>query len=169
LVSEQELKVKSLRSSLPAVTNVLSRLQQQSPTTSRIVEYRGIDGLKQMNFNLTKADGEYRVMELTSIDKLLGAHFANKMRARTQTKGTRTYVLTNNSTGASEPGIAATRFIDPKVFEIQTETFIYNNCVALLSYNQDDMFGIEFYSDKLAAQHKQLFDLLWSQAVSLKG
>jgi len=55
LISEQERQAESLRSNLPAITNILSQLQAESPTTSRIAEYRGVDGLKQMNFNLTKA------------------------------------------------------------------------------------------------------------------
>src|SRR4030095_5896780 len=52
LVSEHERKAEALRSNLPAATNILNQLQLQSPTNSRIVEYRGVDGLKQMNFNL---------------------------------------------------------------------------------------------------------------------
>lgn len=173
LVSEHERKAENLRSNLPAAADVLSQLQLTSPTTSRIAEYRGVDGLKQMNFNLTKADKEYRVFELTGLDKLLGKHFAGKMRSSTMEKGTHTYDLTNNPNRANESGIvgdplAATRYIDPKVFKIQFEMFIYNNCVALLNYERDDIFGVEIYNDKLAVQQKQIFDLLWSQAKVLK-
>jgi sugar-specific transcriptional regulator TrmB len=173
LVSEHERKTESLRSNLPAVTNILDQFQTESPTTSRIVEYRGVDGLKQMNYNLTKADKEYRVFELAGLDKLLGKHFADKMRTITREKRTRTYDLTNNPNRANESGVvedplAATRYIDPKDFKIQFETFIYNNCVALLSYDKEDIFGVEIYNDKLVAQQKQLFDLLWSQAKPLK-
>lgn len=173
LISEHERKAENLRSNLPAVTDILGQLQADSPTTSRIVEYRGVDGLKQMNFNLTKAEKEYRVFELAGLDKLLGKHFADKMRTITREKRTKTYDLTNNPNRANEPGVvgdplAATRYLDPKVFKIQFETLIYNNCVALLSYDKEDIFGVEIYNDKLAAQQKQLFDLLWSQAKMLK-
>ncbi len=167
LITEHERKAESLRSNLPAITSILSQIQTQSPATSRIAEYRGVDGLKQMNFNLTKADGEYRVLELAGLDKLLGTHFADKMRSITRDKGTQTYDLTNNPNRANEPGVfnnqhSKARYIDPKIFKIQFETFIYNNCVALLSY--EHAVGVEIYNDKLAAQQKQIFDLLWSQA-----
>lgn len=173
LVNESERKAESLRSNLPAITNILGQLQVESPTTSRIAEYRGVEGLKQMNFNLTKADKEYRVFELAGLDKLLGKHFADKMRTITREKRMNTYDLTNNKNRANESGVienplAATRYIDPSVFKIQFETLIYNNCVALLSYDKEDIFGVEIYNDKLAAQQKQLFDLLWSQAKILK-
>ena len=52
-------------------------------------------------------------------------------------------------------------------FKIEFETYIYNNVVALLSYDKDDIFGVEIHNDKLARQQEQLFDLLWSQAKSL--
>jgi hypothetical protein len=171
LVSEHERKADAMRATLPSAVHALQTIQQISPTTSKIVEYKGIDGLKQMNWNLTKAENEYRVFELAGLDKHLGKHFAAKMRARDQAKGLKTYDLTNNPERHLEPGIETknnlTRYIDPKVFNIQFESFIYNNCVALLNYERDDIFGVEIYNSKLAAQQKQIFDLLWSQAKEL--
>lgn len=171
LVSEHERKADAMRTTLPSAVHALQAIQQVSPTTSRIVEYKGIDGLKQMNWNLTKADKEYRVFELAGLDKHLGAHFAGKMRTRDQAKGIKTCDLTNNPERHKEPGIETknnlARYIDPKIFTIQFETYIYNNCVALLNYERDDIFGVEIYNPKLAAQQKQIFDLLWSQAKPL--
>lgn len=172
LVSEHERKADALRSTMPSAVHALQAIQQTSPITSRIVEYKGVDGLKQMNWNLTKAENEYRVFELAGLDKHLGKHFAEKMRARDQSKGIKTYDLTNNPERHKEPGIETknnlTRYIDPEVFQIQFESFIYNNCVALLNYESDDIFGVEIYNSKLAAQQKQVFDLLWSQAEILR-
>lgn len=168
LVSEMERESAALRSDLPAALNLMKQLQVQSPATSRIAEYRGVDGLKQMNYNLTKATGEYRVFELAGLDKHLGKHFAEKMRESYNEKNLTTYDLTNNPSRTSEPGIdrpeSQVRYIDPNIFTIEFETFIYNNVVALLSYDKDDIFGIEIYNDKLARQQKQIFDLLWSTA-----
>ncbi len=171
LVSEKESTAHQLRSGLPTILNTLNTLQDHSPTSSRIVEYKGVDGLKQMNFNLTKAQSEYRVFELAGLHKHLGVHFANNMRSRTRDANINTYDLTNNAKRHLEPGVQGSqnlvRFIDPKVFTIQFETFIYDNCVALLSYDQQDLLGVEIYDSKLASQQRQLFDLLWSQARNL--
>lgn len=172
LVLERERKADGLRKNLPAVLSALSQLGINSPTQSRIVEYKGVDGLKQMNFNLTKAEGEYRVFELAGLDKLLGDHFADKMRSIYAQKRLKSYDLTNNPNRANEPGssspLAKVGYIDPNIFTIEFETFIYNNCVALLSYDRSDVFGVEIYNDKLARQQKQLFDLLWKQSKTLK-
>lgn len=172
LVSEAERKAENLRSNLPAVAHALQALQIQAPTTSRVVEYRGVDGLKQMNWNLTKADKEFRVFELAGLDKHLGKHFADKMRGIFVDKKIKNYDLTNNPHRAQEPSLqdaslALARYISPSVFRIEFETCIYNNCVTLLSYDHQDIFGVEIYNDKLARQQKQIFDLLWSQAKDL--
>lgn len=105
LVSEHERKAEGLRKSLPAARNLLEQVAIASPSTSRIVEYRGIDGLKQMNFNLTKAQREFRVYELAGLDKHLGKHFAEKMRLRIAERGLETFDLTNNPMRRSEPGV----------------------------------------------------------------
>lgn len=170
LVNEKERKSEALRSSLPATLNILENLQQESPTHTKIVEYKGVDGLKQMNFNLSKAKEEFRVFELAGLDKHLGKHFAEKMRERYSKL--KTYDLTNNPNRTNEPGInsstSETRYIDPKIFKIEFEMYVYDNCVGLLSYEAEDIFGVEIYSDKLARQQKNLFDLLWKQAKILK-
>lgn len=172
LVSERERATQGLRSNLPAALNILSTLQTHSPTTSRIVEYKGVDGLKQMNFNLTKAEGEYRAFELAGLDKHLGTHFANKMRERYVESGLKSFDLTNNPNRADEAGAdllnAKVAYIDPKIFTIEFETVVYNNCVALLSFDQDDLFGVEIYNEKLAHQQRQLFDAIWAIAKPLK-
>lgn len=172
LVNEHERKTESLRSSLPAAINILKNLEQTSPDHTKIVEYRGVDGLKQMNYNLSKATKEYRVFELAGLDKHLGKHFADKMRERYIERGLKSYDLTNNKNRVQEPGSelanASIRYIDPSIFNIEFEAYIYDNCVGLLNYEQDDIFGVEIYSEKLARQQNQIFDLIWNQASPLK-
>ena len=171
LVSEHERKAEALRSSLPATINILKNLEQTSPAKTKIIEYRGIDGLKQMNFNLSKAKEEYRVFELAGLDKHLGKHFADKMRQRYQERGLKSFDITNNKARLSEVDYkdlsTQIRYIDPKIFAIEFEVYIYDNCVGMLNYDQEDIFGVEIYSDKLARQQTSLFDMLWKQSKDL--
>lgn len=173
LIVEKERKAESLRSNLGSVTHALENIRAHSPTTSKIVEYRGVDGLKQMNWNLTKAVKEFRVFELAHLSDHLGKHFAEKFHDWQADKGITSYDLTNDPSWQLHTNVVGyeklskARFVDPSVFTIEFETYIYNNCVALLSYEKDDIFGVEVYNDKLARQQKQLFDLVWSQATHI--
>lgn len=174
LISEKERRAENLRSSLPTIQHALKRFQSVSPTTSRIIEYRGADGLKQMNWNLTKAKKEFRVFELESLSGHLGKHFAEKLRSTWAEKAIRSFDLTNNPNWKLESAIdrykdlSEARFIAKSTFLIEFETYIYDNCVALLSYEKEDIFGVEIYNEKLARQQTQIFDLLWSQATPIR-
>lgn len=170
IVAEKERGAEVLRAKLPAMQHALAKFHSLSPETSKIVEYRGVDGLKQINWNLTKAKREYRVFELAHLSDHLGKHFAEKIRSWQVEKGITSYDLSNDPNWSVDTKVAGyekyskARFIDPAIFAIEFEVYIYNNCVALLNYEKDDIFGVEIYNEKLARQQKQLFDLVWSQA-----
>lgn len=174
LVEETERKTSQLRHGLQATVHALNVVRTSSPTNSKVIEYHGVDGLKQMNWNLTKAEKYFKVYELTGLDKHLAPHFAEKLRQTWTDKGIRSYDLTNNpdhvlSTkieGYSE--LSEARYISPDTFAIEFETYVYDNVVALLSYEDGDIFGVEIYNEKLARQQEQLFNLLWEQAEYLK-
>ncbi len=173
LVTDLESKAETMRKTLPAVSNILESMRAHSPTGTKTVEYRGIDGLKQMNFNLiTKAEKEYRVFELNPLDahSVMPRYFVEKLRQQQVDRKVTGMDITNTkdwSMKSDIPGLndySRARYIDPAIFKIKFETYAYNNCVALLSYERNDIFGIEIYNQNLADQQKQLFDLLWGMA-----
>jgi len=168
LVSEKERAADALRKDMPATIDILSKLHGQSPATTKIIEYKGIDGLKQMNYNLSRAEKQFKVFELDGLDTHFNPYFATKMRELYNSKGLISYDITNipdrhERTDAQSP-LSKVAYISPDVFVIEFETFIYNNCVGLISYDENDIFGVEIYNEKLARQQNQLFDLLWKQA-----
>ncbi len=175
LVAEAERKASGLRHDLGAAVHALGQIRHQSPSSSQVIEYHGIDGLKQMNWNLVKnADGYYKVFELSSLasKKQIGAHFAAKMTEIETERGLVTYDLTNDPDRVSS-SLTHDRsqnnyaYIDPVTFKIEFETMIYKNVVALISFDENDIFGVEIHNDKLARQQEKLFDLIWSQAKKL--
>jgi sugar-specific transcriptional regulator TrmB len=174
LVNEQEREASQLRGSLPDMLHLLSDMRASSPEVSKVVDYRGVDGLKQMRWNINKAGGEFRVFESSDLNKNLDNHFTKKLnQALYLEKKLKSLVITNNfGKGVTPLGIPnvrdllKTRYIEPKTFKITFETYIYNDCVALLTCDTDDIFGVEFYNPALVSQQKQLFDLIWRMGTS---
>ena len=171
LVSEYERRADGLRHNLSATVHALNSVRSTSLSGSKVLEYRGVDGLKQMLWNQMKAKGGYKVFELGALSNhsIIGKHFADKMHSIEAEKQLQTFDITNNPDRAIngdevDPKRNHFAYIDPTIFKIEFETLIYNNVVALLSYENDDIFGVEIYNDKLARQQEQLFDLLWSQS-----
>jgi sugar-specific transcriptional regulator TrmB len=172
LVSELERKADIARHNFKESIHAFTQLRASSPTGSKVIEYSGLDGLKQMNWNLvSKAKGQYKVFELDALQNHAGfnKHFKDKLDAIEVSKKLETFDITNNP---NRPIINTNHtlrmnhfaYINPNIFKIEFETYIYNNVVALLSYDKDDIFGVEIYNDKLARQQEQLFDLLWKQS-----
>jgi sugar-specific transcriptional regulator TrmB len=176
LVLELERKADIARHNFKESLHAFSQLRANSPSGSKIIEYRGLDGLKQMNWNLvSKAKQQYKVFELDALVNHSGfnKHFKDKLDEIEVKNKLATYDITNNPKRSiitsNTPGrVNHFAYIAPEVFKIEFETYIYNNVVALLSYDKDDIFGVEIYNDKLARQQEQLFDLLWKQATELR-
>jgi sugar-specific transcriptional regulator TrmB len=170
LVSEHERKATVLRHNLPSAVHALNLTRLNSPATSKVIEYRGVDGIKQMVWNQSKAKEYFKVYELANLDKHLPPHFAEKMRQEWTRKGIKSYDLTNRRDWRLQTKVEAyrslneARYIEPSLLQIEFETIIYNNVVSLISYDNDDIFGVEIHNSKLARQQEQLFDMLWRGA-----
>jgi sugar-specific transcriptional regulator TrmB len=173
LISEEERKAKNLRESLKPITHALKLMHAQSPAISKIIEYNGVDGLKQMNFNLTKAVEELHIFELEDPLRRLGKHFTEKQHQMWLQKKVTIFKLTNDQDWKQKAEARGyeqrfnTRYINPKTLTITFETYIYNNCVTLLRIEQNDVSGVEIYNATLARQQIQLFNLVWTQAASI--
>jgi sugar-specific transcriptional regulator TrmB len=168
LVSELEQASQTLRNEWPATVNVLKQFHSISPTSSKLLEYHGADGLKQLTWNLSKAHKEFRQFELAGIDKHLGKHFISKMQQTFVERKVTGYILTNrqsfaNDPDANLPGLKI-RYIGPEIFNIMFESYIYNNVVTLVQNKKNDIYGIEVHNQLFTQQQRQLFDALWKQA-----
>lgn len=176
LVHEHETKAIKLRNELNDIQHSITALSAGITKSSRVVEYKGVDGLKQINFNLTKADKEYRVFEVAHLDEyeVLPKSFVQRMRETYISNKLLGYDLTNNKNARfvnhqldPEHKYQKLCYVAPDIFEIKIETYIYNDCIAYLQYEENNIFGVEIYNANLAQQQKQLFDLLWCQGTEL--
>ncbi|MEM6997710.1 MAG: helix-turn-helix domain-containing protein [Patescibacteria group bacterium] len=176
LAQEKLRKAESLLTTLPSIQQTLQSIASPEVGGTKIFQYKGVEGLKQANYNLTKAKGEYRVFEMAPLEghRNITKHFARKMQQRTHDAGLTTYDLTNNPKRreiADETDKLRDKtkiaYIDPKVFEIEFETYIYDDVVGVLNYEHDDLVCLEIHNPALASQQKQLFDLVWAMATEI--
>lgn len=176
LVHNEETRTQQLRGELFDAQQAISALSGVVVKGSRVVEYKGIDGLKQINFNLTKAQRECRVFELAHLDEhpTMPQIFVERIRRAFADNNIINRDLTNNPhwtwvDNPYDPGHSLQKacYVDPEIFTISVETYIYNDCIAYLQYNEDEIFGLEIYNQELARQQKMLFDLVWLQGTEL--
>ena len=171
LISQKEEQVKTLKKTLPDLMSHLSSLMGGSAGESKVLYYKGREGLKQVSYNITKADGLLRVFEVEHMSDFTPHDFAEHIRLKLVENKIKTKDLTNKKsfegyTEVSElvENYSEFRYIDPKKLRINFEVLIYNDVYATYSYKENEIFCVEIYNKQLAEMQKQIFDFIWNQA-----
>jgi hypothetical protein len=142
-------------------------LMRDTEHTSDTRHYHGVDGLKQVNWNLTKAEKEYRVFEVARIPQLFDHAFAARCRQRMVEQKLVSYNLTNQrSLSASEldpldMSITHYRYIDPRVFTIEFEIFLFDGVISLVDNRPEVLQAVEIRNAPFYTMMRQIYDTMW--------
>ena len=60
------------------------------------------------------------------------------------------------------------RYISPRDLDIIFEIAVYDDTLLMYSYEKNDIFCVEVINPKLAKMQKQIFDLVWKQAILME-
>ena len=175
LITEQEQKLEALKKNLPDLVSNLSHIIPQKNSDSKVLYYQGVEGLKQVSYNLTKAKDLVRVLEMEHLDAFLPEDFSENLRKEFVKHQITIHDLTNKTafpafTKVTEliKNYSQFRYINPKLLTINFEVLIYNDVYATYTYKDNEIFCVEIYNSQLAQMQKQLFDYIWSQAKPMK-
>lgn len=169
----RETELKTLRRDLGSMTQLLQTLAGSAGPKATVQHYYGMAGLKQVNWNLTKADKEFRVFEVAHLDVHLDKEFAHRCRERYVERGLLNYDLTNAErvTAAelepAKPENYQFRHIDPEILAINFEVLIYNDLITLIDYSKDQQLALEIHHPTLHAMMRQLYDAMWAIATPM--
>lgn len=173
LIADREATTASLKQDLGAMAQLLQQFTGANGPTATTQHYYGVAGLKQANWNLTKANGEYRVFEAAHISEHLDKAFARRHRERCIERGLTSYDLTNDTAVKAadlepfNPTRTFLRHISPEVLTINFEVYIYNQTVTLLDYHKGQEHALEIEHPQLHQMMRQLFDAMWQTAEPL--
>lgn len=179
IVEEKQQQLKALKNSLPKLVTQLQQLIPQNTLESKVLYYEGVEGLKQVSYNITHAKDVVRVFEMEHLSDFVPVEFAERVRRELVEKQIHVRDLTNKS---SFPGytdvtdliekLAESRYISPEKLKINFEVLIYNDIYATYTYgpnaSDDEIFCVEIHNAQLAAMQKQIFDFIWEQAQPMK-
>jgi len=174
LLANREAETAAIRRNLSAMTSALQAIAGGSGPKATVQHYYGLAGLKQANWNITKANGEYRCFEAAHLSSHLDQAFARRHRERCIEKGLTSYDLTNATSVRAreiepfEPSKTFVRHIAPEVLTINFEVVLYNNIVLLLDYSKENSMAVEIHHPAMNAMMTQLFNAMWAQATPLE-
>jgi len=175
LLTQKETEISTLKQSLPQTINLLSNHINISNPTSEILYYQGKKGLSQVNWNLINAKKEFLSYEINAAEAYLPHPEAEKLRKQLIEKNIFSRTLMNHKKLIPFSQIKKVeifqqiRFIPPKILQIKSDIFIYNNIITVCHYlDNHDIFCLEIKNQFLADMQKQIFELIWHQAKLLQ-
>lgn len=178
LLKERQTRIAELSEKFPIVSAALSQLKKKDQQDTKVLYYRGAKGVSQMIWNELRAKKEIVGYSYRAIETVAGAKFANDFYQEFVRRNLTIRDLYGEEYQRSLKNIkrAAThdnperinniksRFISEKVLEIPLQMDIYNEVVAMYSWQNQEVFGVEIYNGKVAKLQRQLFELAWKYA-----
>ncbi len=174
IIAQRESETAAAKRNLSAMTSLMQELAGSSGPKATIQHYYGLAGLKQVNWNLTKADKEFRVFEVAHLSQHLDKAFARRCSEQYIAHNLKTYDLTNatevyrKDLEPINPANSLIRHVDPEVLQINFEVYLYNDIVTLLDYSKTQQLALEIHHPALKAMMQQLFDAIWATATPLQ-
>lgn len=176
LLIKKETELRGLQRSLPEVVEMLEKKVDSGKSGSKILYYRGQEGLSRVNWNMLNTKGDFLSYEVATADAYLPQAEAEKLRQGLVEKRIKVRTLTNKIRQEAYTEVAEMvkkwwrlRHISEKILEIKTDVFIYNNVYAVCNYLDDgDVFCFEIYNENVAQMQREIFEDLWNRAKEMK-
>lgn len=170
LLENRKAVTETLSKELSSMVESMQLLAGSRGPKASVRHYYGIAGLRQANWNLTKAQKEFRVFETKHLSEHFDPAFARRCRERVLERKLISYDLTNEKIHKRKDldpvdlTKAKLRYIDPKVLDIKFEMYLYDDVVTLLDYSEQQRMAVEIHHHNLSTMMKQLFDAVWKTA-----
>ena len=172
LILEQEANTTFLKDSFPLFQETIHSLSQISPFT-KVLYYRGVDGIKQMLWNQLNASEEVVCFTFRNIEEVVGIGFWEtwvyefEERRNLILRELRTEVFYESLKEMEAHTIMKQnqhRDLPGDLLLINYEADIYNDVFAMFDWKDGEIFGVEIYNQKIADMQKHFFEVFWNMA-----
>ena len=179
VVMKKELEAAELRQELPKVSALLQQDAANADPETKVLFYKGRDGIRQMIWNVLRAKTEVVGFTYRDISPFVGKRFHDHWRETFMARGLRGrdiysdgYIASKFDPNAKRYGTAGWqewegKYCPPGKLNINYQMDVYNDIVGIYNWAGEDVFGIELYNAKVAAAQRQIFELLWLNSSSL--
>ena len=175
LVTQKETELNDLKSNIQDLISNLSAIKDQPSPFPQVVYFRGVNGLKQLLWNVLKTKGESVGYGFADWNQSVGREFAEKLRQERVKRKIYDREIQNTDqagpmsdwTSVKNYGqVYQARFLPRKVIDIKHDTYVYNDVFTFYNFIKGELFGIEIHNAEIAKTQKQIFEVLWQMAKS---
>lgn len=178
IVEAKQKQAVSLQETYSTIKDLLTSFQATKQPGTKVMFYRGVDGIKQMIYNVLRTKGELVGFSFKDIRSITGNTFADhfyqecvdaKLKIRDiYSDEYLKSIKPEEFTTVRYPALTKlwqSRYLSPDKLSVQIQMDIYNDVTTFYHWHDDDIFGVEIYNEKVAKFHRQMFELLWLQAI----
>ena len=169
LVAEQKERANTLVSLLPNIQQIITNTQAVSQPDTKVLMYRGREGIRQMIWNVLDAKKEVVGYTYRHLDEFAGKRFMDRFRTEfVERKLTGRDILSDNYYKSLNRRDYQwkqweSRYIKPNVLTIDHQLDIYNDVTAVYNWHEGEVFGVEIHNAKVARMQRQIFEMIWKQ------
>lgn len=185
LLKQKQDQVNQVAKLFPQVEHYLQQQINRRQPDTKVLFYRGQRGIQQMAYNiLTRLKTEGVIVGYTFLPWVtaVGEKFAEYFYEEMRFKKLIMREIFSDAYIESLGGISAltqpesgrfsnlfeSRYIAKKILDINHQSDIYNNVVTFYNWREDEVFGVEIYNKNVAKMQRQIFEILWKQAIPEK-
>ncbi|OGM03401.1 hypothetical protein A2715_02840 [Candidatus Woesebacteria bacterium RIFCSPHIGHO2_01_FULL_39_32] len=175
LVREKQSKALNLNETFPIFSEAVKDYSKDFLPGVNVVYYRGIEGMKQMIWHITRSKGLFRTCSYRFWNDIVGDKFTLDINREMIAKKFKVhdlysdqYILykknwmkTKGIKPAGDWSFWNARYISEKIVKINQNIDIYNDIVAYSYWDEGDVFGVEIQNQRVADMQKQIHDVLW--------
>jgi len=170
LVAQHKERANTLVSLFPNIQQIITSTQSVSQPDTKVLMYRGREGIRQMVWNVLEAKKEVVGYTYRHLDDFAGKRFMDRFRTEfVERKLKGRDILSDNYykslTGRDYQWKQWTsRYIKPNVLTIDHQLDIYNDVTAVYNWHEGEVFGVEIHNAKVARMQRQIFEIVWNPA-----
>jgi len=175
LVREKQDEINKISSRIKEIKMLFSATIGMNEPETKVLFYRGIEGIKQMIWNTLRSDGEVIGYSYRPISEVVGLEYAIKWEKEFIVRGLHLRDIYSDeymkatsqleiisSHDESHKDHFSSKYVSSKSLDINYQTDIYNDVVSYYAWHDQDIFGVEIYNARVAKLQHQIFNLLWS-------
>lgn len=171
LIRKKEKEITEIKTLFPQMSALLSQNANHYDQNTKVLFYRGKEGMKQMLWNILKTEDLFRGYSYCTPVETTGPDFALEWALEFQSRGLlgRDFysdLYLKSARDFPYPKEISWKFweskyISPKILGIDHQIDIYNDVLAFYTWHDREIFGVEIHNQKMANLQKQIFDVLW--------
>lgn len=165
----EEARLENLKTTIPSLLTEMSRARAKE---SEVRYYHGVEGLKQMLWNVVAKGEEFVGLGYSDWNESVGKAYAEKLRQKIIESRTRSREISNDPStdfGYTKLGLEYKKFyshkaINESLLEIKHDTYIYGDVFAYYYHYEGEYFGVEIHNKEIARTERQMFEILWKMS-----